>query len=86
VSVAHKGFFPQVLGNVAVLEQVVHMVQVAFCPKNLVGYAESFVPESPRSLDVLLFNVGWKILQQGFSDVGAIVNHDNFHGQSTVFG
>ena len=43
--------------------------------------SRGFAPESSCSFDVLLFDVCWEKLEQSFSYIGTIVNHDDFHWQ-----
>ena len=55
------------------------MVDIRFGPHNIVGYTESFAPNASTAFDVMFLDVRGKVLEQGFTDEGAVIDHSNLH-------
>jgi hypothetical protein len=55
------------------------MVNIRFGPQNTVGYTESLAPNASTALDVMFLDVRGKVLEQGFTDEGTVIDHSNLH-------
>jgi hypothetical protein len=79
MSVPNQRVLSQPFGNVTVLKQIMRMVDIGFGPHNIVGYTKSFAPNASTALDVMFLDVRGKVLEQGFTDEGAVIDHSNLH-------
>jgi hypothetical protein len=71
--------FPELQSEIAILKQIVNMIQVTFGSQDPPGNTEGLVEKPSSSLQMENLIARRQVFGQSLSDKGTVINHDDSH-------